>query len=34
MVVDDLLLIKAGKIPSRVANPEVMAEFIKKGGLK
>ncbi len=27
-------LIKAGKIPSRVANPEVMAEFIKKGGLK
>jgi len=33
MVVDDLLLIKAGKIPSRVANPKVMDAFIKKGGL-
>ena len=34
MVVDDLLMIKAGKIPSRVANPQVMAGFMKKGGLK
>ena len=33
MVVDDLLLIKAGKIPNRVANPKVMDEFMKKGGL-
>jgi hypothetical protein len=33
MVVDDLLLIKAGEIPSRVANPGVMEEFMKKGGL-
>ncbi|MFM9014896.1 MAG: NAD(P)-dependent oxidoreductase [Candidatus Nanopelagicus sp.] len=33
MVVDDLLLIKVGKIPSRVANPKVMDAFIKKGGL-
>jgi D-3-phosphoglycerate dehydrogenase len=34
MVVDDLLIIKAGKIPSRVANPQVMDQFMKKGGLK
>ena len=34
MVVDDLLLIKGGKIPSRVANPIVMNEFMKMGGLK
>lgn len=33
MVVDDLLLIKAGKIPSRVANPKIMDAFLKKGGL-
>lgn len=33
MVVDDLLLIKVGKIPSRVANPKVMDAFLKKGGL-
>jgi D-3-phosphoglycerate dehydrogenase len=33
MVVDDLLLIKAGKIPNRVANPKVNDEFMKKGGL-
>jgi len=33
MVVDDLLMMKAGKIPNRVANPEVMESFMKKGGL-
>lgn len=34
MVVDDLLMMKAGKIPSRVANPQVMDQFMKTGGLK
>lgn len=34
MVVDDLLQLKVGQLPSRIANPEVMESFIRKGGLK
>ena len=34
MVVDDLLGLLDGKVPTRIANPEVMAAFMKSGGLK
>jgi D-3-phosphoglycerate dehydrogenase len=34
MVVDDLLGLLDGKVPTRLANPTVMDEFMKSGGLK
>ena len=34
MVVDDLLGLIDGKVPTRLANPSVMDEFMKSGGLK
>jgi D-3-phosphoglycerate dehydrogenase len=34
MVVDDLLGLLDGKVPTRLANPSVMDEFMKSGGLK
>jgi D-3-phosphoglycerate dehydrogenase len=34
MVVDDLLGLLDGKVPSRIANPDVMDNFMKSGGLK
>jgi D-3-phosphoglycerate dehydrogenase len=34
MVVDDLLGLIDGKVPTRLANPIVMDEFMKSGGLK
>ena len=34
MVVDDLLGLLDGKVPTRLANPSVMDEFMKTGGLK
>ena len=34
MVVDDLLGLIDGKLPTRLANPSVMDEFMKSGGLK
>ena len=34
MVVDDLLGLLDGKVPTRIANPTVMDEFMKSGGLK
>ena len=34
MVVDDLLGLLDGKVPTRLANPEVMEKFMKSGGLK
>ncbi len=34
MVVDDLLGLLEGKVPNRLANPEVIEAFMKSGGLK
>ena len=34
MVVDDLLGLLDGKVPTRIANPTVMDDFMKSGGLK
>lgn len=34
MVVDDLLGLLDGKVPTRIANPAVMDNFMKSGGLK
>jgi D-3-phosphoglycerate dehydrogenase len=34
MVVDDLLGLRKGEIPNRIANKEVMDNFMKSGGLK
>ena len=34
MVVDDLLGLLDGKVPTRIANPQVMDNFMKSGGLK
>ena len=34
MVVDDLLGLLDGKVPTRIANPDVMDNFMKSGGLK